>query len=141
MCGCRAVEVNGLGSWANRAIKGQQRRCWKNTHLWVQSLDRGAEPARQEAGPIESFSVRPWGKCGREVALSVGLTIDTEKRGRSVYGQRRIEHGLQRRGNISGHILSVSCRSWFPWLRVRMCRLEANIHSTVGEETAASAFG
>lgn len=44
MCGCWEVEVNGLGSWANSAIRGQWRRYWKNTYPWVHSLVSRAEP-------------------------------------------------------------------------------------------------
>lgn len=60
--------VNGLGSWANNAIKGQRGDAGK-THTSGPATVCGAEPALQEAGPIESLSVKPW----RKYAGGVGL--------------------------------------------------------------------
>lgn len=68
-----------MGSWANSAIKGQRGAAGK-MHTSGPATVCGTEPALQEAGPIESLSVRPWRKC----AGGVGLTNDTEKGGRSV---------------------------------------------------------
>lgn len=62
MCNCCEVEVNGLGSWANSVIKGQSRRCWKNTPAPRSSHQSPrAESIPGEAGSTNSLLVSPWG--------------------------------------------------------------------------------